>query len=128
MLEALNVHRLLDVTTALSLGLILLVLVSVRRAHIRVEYSVSWLFAGVVLFLLSRSHWLLDRVTSLLGVGNAPAVLLLIVLTVFLLVFFRFTILISKLKDHNIALAQRVAILEYQVRSLDEEHQTKAKH
>ena len=38
--------RLLDATTVLSLALILLVLFSVRRVHIRVEYSVSWLAAS----------------------------------------------------------------------------------
>src|SRR2546423_1522515 len=39
--------RLLNFTTGLSLLLIVLVLASVRRAHIRVEYSVSWLLAGL---------------------------------------------------------------------------------
>ena len=38
--------RLLNVTTVLSIVLLLMVLISVRRAHIRVEYSVSWLLAG----------------------------------------------------------------------------------
>ena len=33
--------RLLNVTTGLSVILLVMVLVSVRRAHIRVEYSVS---------------------------------------------------------------------------------------
>ena len=38
--------RLLNVTTAVSVILLLMVLVSIRRAHIRVEYSMSWLFAA----------------------------------------------------------------------------------
>ncbi len=44
--------RLLNVITVFSLLLIGLVLLSVRRAHIRVEYSVSWLIAAVVLLVL----------------------------------------------------------------------------
>ena len=47
-------ERLLNVMTGASVLLIVLVLVSVRRAHIRVEYSVSWLLAGVALLVLSR--------------------------------------------------------------------------
>ena len=38
--------RLLNVTTGLSVILLVMILVSVRRAHIRVEYSVSWLLAA----------------------------------------------------------------------------------
>ena len=38
--------RLLNVTTVLSILLLIMVLISVRRAHIRVEYSVSWLLAA----------------------------------------------------------------------------------
>jgi hypothetical protein len=36
---------------------------------------------------------------------------------VFFVVFYRFTVMISHLKDANIALTQRVAILEYYIRS-----------
>jgi len=43
---------------------------------------------------------------------------------VFLLVFYRFSVIISELKDANIALAQRVAILQYRLESLDEKRQT----
>jgi hypothetical protein len=37
---------------------------------------------------------------------------------VFLIMFFRFSVIISHLRDDNIALAQRVAILEYHLRSI----------
>ena len=116
--------RLLNVTAALSIAMIVLVLLSVRRSHIRVEYSVSWLGAGVVLLILSRNsaalHWLAD----LMGISYPPLALLLVVFCVFLLVFYQFSIRISDLKDANIALAQRVAILEYQLQSVHEEKQT----
>jgi hypothetical protein len=36
---------------------------------------------------------------------------------VFLIMVFRFSVILSHLRDDNIALAQRVAILEYHVRS-----------
>jgi hypothetical protein len=114
-------ERLLNVMTATSVLLIVLVLISVRRAHIRVEYSVSWLLAGVALLALSRSHVFLDVLAHHLGISYAPLVLLLIVGGVFLIMFFRFSVIISRLKDNNIALAQRVAILEYHIQSLKEE-------
>jgi hypothetical protein len=60
-------------------------------------------------------------------VGYAPVGLLLVLFCVFLVVFYRFSVRISDLKDANIALAQRVAILEYQLRSIDEERQSSSR-
>jgi hypothetical protein len=110
--------RLLNVTTGLSVVLLILVLASVRRAHIRVEYSVSWLAAAAALLLLSRSRAVLALAARYLGVPNSPVALLLVTGAVFLLMFFRFSVIMSKLRDDNIALAQRVAILEYRIGSL----------
>jgi hypothetical protein len=112
--------------TVLSLALIVLVLRSVRRAHIRVEYSVSWLGAAVTLLILSRSDWALSRIARFLGISDPPFALLLLVGCIFLIVLFRFSTVISSLKDANVSLAQRVAILEFRLRSLDESQQTQA--
>jgi hypothetical protein len=114
-------ERLLSVMTGASLLLIVLVLISVRRAHIRVEYSVSWLIAAVALLALSRAQMFLDLSAEYLGISYAPLALLLIIGAVFLIMFFRFSVIISKLRDDNIALAQRVAILEYHIQSLGED-------
>jgi hypothetical protein len=115
-----KVHHLLNVATAVSVLLLILVLASVRRAHIRVEYSVSWLVAAVALLFLSRFGSLLQAIATFLGVSSAPLALLLIAGVVFLLIFFRFSVIVSHLRDDNIALAQRVAILEYHIRSIRE--------
>ena len=117
--------RLLDVMTIFSLLLIVLVLASVRRAHIRVEYSVSWLVAGLVLLALSRWPPALMGLADLLGVAQtgpaaAPLALVMVTGTLFLMVLYRLSLRISSLKDSNIALAQRVAILEFRLESLDE--------
>ena len=109
--------RLLNVMTGMSALLIVLVLFSVRRARIRVEYSVAWLVGAVALLLLSRSRRLLHSAADLLGVADPPIALLFIVGCVFLIIFYRFSLIIYQLKDDNIALAQRVAILEYHIQS-----------
>jgi hypothetical protein len=111
-------ERLLNLLTGTSLLLLVLVLVSVRRAHIRVEYSVSWLAASFILLVLSRARGLLERAAHEMGISYAPLALLLAIGYLFLLMFFRLSVIISGLRDNNIALAQRVAILEYHVESL----------
>lgn len=116
--------RLLNVVTLLSAALVVLVLVSVRRAHIRVEYSVSWLGAAVIMLIVSQSERLVEWLSRLVGIREPALALMFVAFSVFLLVFYRFTVIISELKDANIALAQRVAILQYQIESFDEGRQT----
>jgi hypothetical protein len=109
--------RLLNFTTGMSVLLIVLVLASVRRSHIRVEYSVSWLVASLAIFGLSRSRHTLEAIAAMLGIVYPPLALMLLAGCVFVIIFYRFSVIISKLKDDNIALAQRVAILEYHLQA-----------
>ena len=111
--------RLLNVLALLSAALIVLVLGSVRRAHIRVEYSVTWFGAALALLLLSRSPSLVESLAGRLGITYAPMVVLLVAAVIFLIMFYRFSVIISRLRDDNIALAQRVAILEYRLESVE---------
>ena len=110
--------RLLNVTTGVSLLLLAIVLVSVRRAHIRVEYSVTWLLAAGAMLVLSRMRGTLDQIRGVLGLPDTPLALFLLGGAVFLIVFFRFSVIISHLRDDNIALAQKVAILEHHMERL----------
>ena len=110
--------RLLNVTTAFSILLLGIVLFSVRRAHIRVEYSASWLAAAVAMLVLSRIPPALDAVRNLFGLPDSPLALFMVGSGVFLIMFFRFSVIISHLRDDNVALAQRVAILEYHIQNL----------
>lgn len=112
--------RLSNVIAVFSLLLIGLVLGSVRRAHIRVEYSVSWLLAALVLLVLSRWRGLERQIAAALGLNDTPLALLIVAGAIFLVVLYRFSLIISNLKDSNTALAQRVAILEFRIESADE--------
>jgi hypothetical protein len=112
--------RLLDALAIFSLATMLSVLASVRRAHIRVEYSVSWLLAAASLLALSRFPAAVGWIGEMLGVADPAAALLMVAGCIFMIVLFRLSLRISGLKDSNIALAQRVAILEYRLESLDE--------
>jgi len=112
--------RLLNFTTGVSVLLIALVLTSLRRSHIRVEYSVSWLMASLAILVLSPSPSTLQAIATQLVITYPPLALMLLAGCVFVIIFYRFSVIISRLKDDNIALAQRVAILEYHVQSMRE--------
>jgi hypothetical protein len=111
--------RLGNVMIGFSALLMIWVLTSVRRAHIRVEYSVSWLAAAAVLVVISEWSAAQRWLASAMGVKDPPMAVLLIAGAVFLMVLYRYSMIISRLKDSNIALMQRVAILEYRLTALD---------
>jgi hypothetical protein len=113
--------RLFLVLSLLSIGLIAIVLRSLRRERLRVEHSVSWLLAGVVLLALSLSPPALKAAAQWLGLGEPAVALMAAILMVFMVVFYRFSRVVSELKDINVTLVQRVAILEYQVENRDGE-------
>src|ERR1039457_3798608 len=111
--------RRLNVMTILSLVLMAVVLFSGRRSHIRVEYSVSWLGAAFILLVVSRSPGALYWITTELGLTDPPLALAILVFVVFLVVIDRISVVISDLKDANIAMAQRLATLEFELQSLN---------
>jgi len=119
-------ERLLNVTSLVSLALIVSVLMNLRKAHIRVEYSVSWLTAGLLVLILSRWEYVLVVLGQVMGISYPPAVLMTITMGVFLVVLYRMSMILSALKDNNIALAQKVAILEFQLRSVKQDGEAAA--
>lgn len=116
-------NALFDVVALFSLILIVWVLSSVRRAHIRVEYSVSWLLAGAVLLVLSRWRTLDDWIAKGMGISDSFIALAMIAGAAFLVVLYRLSLRISGLKDSSITLAQQVAILEFRLEALSEKRQ-----
>lgn len=109
-------ERLLDALAVMSVVLVLAVLRSLRREHIRVEHSVSWLAACVALLALSRSQGALSWMSGKLELAEPAIALIFVILSVFLIVFYRFSRVVSELKDMNITLTQRVAILEHRLK------------
>jgi hypothetical protein len=81
---------------------------------------VSWLAAAVVVLVLSRWPALMDRIAGAMGIADAPLTLLVVTGALFVLVLYRLSMRISSLKDSNIALAQRLAILEFRLESHEE--------
>ena len=111
-------ERIRVVVAALSLLLIAQIIRSVRREHIRVEYSMTWLGAALLLLVLSLSDTAMGALERWIGVREAPLVLIVLAGVLFVFTFFRYSLVVSSLKDHNIQLAQRVGMLEWEIEQL----------
>lgn len=117
-------ERIRWIAAALCVLLLLQIIRAVRREHIRVEYSMAWFGAAVILLVLSLWDAALEWLALALGIEDVSFVLMLLAGLVFLFTFFRLTIEVSTLKDHNILVSQKVGMLEWEVRRQEEELRT----
>ena len=76
----------------------------------------GWFAAALLLLGLGVSDRALNWVSDLLGLRGSAFILLTVAGLLFLFTFFRFSIEVSTLKDHSIVLAQKVGLLEWEVR------------
>jgi hypothetical protein len=116
-------ERIRIVVAVLSILLIAQIVRSVRREHIRVEYSMTWLAAALLLLILSLSDTAMRLLSRLAGVTDTSLVLIVLAGVLFVFTFFRYSLVVSSLKDHTIQLAQKVGMLEWEVERLSKESQ-----
>jgi hypothetical protein len=95
-----------------SAALLLVVLELVRSRRLQEQYSLLWVFTGVVLLLLSGWRGLLDRFAQLFGIHYPPSALFLVGFGFFLLILLHFSIVHSMLSERVKELTQEVALLK----------------
>jgi hypothetical protein len=99
-----------------SLLLLLVVLELVRGRRLKERYALLWLATGGVLLVLSAWRGGLNTIAGWVGIETYPPAVLFAVATLFvLLVLLHYSTVLSKLTDDNVALAQRIALLEERV-------------
>ena len=100
-----------------SFLLLVIVLELIRSRRLRERYSLLWLLTGSVLFALSLWRGGLNTIAGWFGVTSYPPAILGAVGALFILVvLLHYSTVISRLSDQNTILAQRLALLEQQLR------------
>lgn len=100
-----------------SFAIVLVVLELIRRGRLRERYSLLWLATGLVLTVLAAWRDGLNTIAAWLGVrGYPPAVLFAVAILLILAVLLHYSTVISRLSDQNTVLAQKLALLEQDLR------------
>jgi hypothetical protein len=115
-----NTDRIQYIAIAGSIGLLLLILELIRRKKLKEEYSLLWLFFGLVFLFFSVFREALDRLSNLTGIAYSPAALFLILLMAVFFILIQFSVIISRLSEHNKKLGQEVGILKSEMKQLRE--------
>lgn len=106
------------VASIASLLLLLVVLELIRGRRLKERYALLWILTGVTLLVLSAWRDGLNTVAGWLGVTGYPPAILFAVATLFVIaVLLHYSTVLSRLTDQSTILAQRVALLEEELRS-----------
>ena len=120
--------RISILAAAASLLLILVVLELIRSRRLRERYALLWLFTGAVMLVLSLWRDGVDTLAGLVGIHYPPSALFALGSLLILVVLLHYSTVLSRLSDENIALAQRLALLEEELRKHREgEHEAEKK-
>lgn len=104
-----------------SFALVAVVLELIRSRKLRERYALLWLLTGLVLAALSLWRGGLNTTAGWLGVRSYPPAVLFAVGILFILaVLLHYSTVISRLTDQNVLLAQRLALLEQELRATKE--------
>ncbi len=113
------IDRTLAFTITSALVLILIVLEMVRRRHLKEEFVLLWLVIAVMIFVLASSRDVLGFLATVLGIYYPPSVLILIGIGSLLVLALHFSAIASRLLEENKSLAQEVAIMRWQLRTVE---------
>ncbi len=100
----------------LGIAFAAIVILLVRRDHLRIRYSVWWLFIAAVALLLGLFPGLVDRLGGLLGVAYPPTLLLVLGIAALLIKMLYMDIEHSRLERNLRRLTQRIAMYETESR------------
>jgi hypothetical protein len=104
-----------------SIVLLAVVFELIRSRRLREQYALLWLLTGFVLLVLSLWREGLNTIAGWVGItGYPPAVFFAVGLLFTIVLLLHYSTVISKLGDQNTILAQRLALLEHELRGRDE--------
>ena len=109
-----------------SLTFLLLILEMVRRRALREQYALLWLWTGLALLAFGLWRRLIDIAGIVLGIYYPPAALILVFTLFFMTILLHFSTVVSRLTRQNRTLAQRVAILEWEMKRPGQSEGTRA--
>lgn len=92
----------------------------VRRRRLAVEYSLIWIVAGLGMIVLSLWKDGIEYIADLMGIFYAPSAIFVIFGILVFVLCIHFSLEISRLSSNNRVLVQRIALLEDDLKRLEE--------
>lgn len=111
--------RIRALMAAVSVGVFLITLLTIRSYKLREKYAVLWLATAAMITMVALFPELIERARLWFGMQYVTSLVTLIFIFL-VLVAFHFSIALSALNDKAVAIAARCAMLEARLRELEE--------
>ena len=104
----------------LGLGILIFVINLVRTRKLKEQYALLWLLMAGLLVITPLGIDLFNALAYAVGVDYPPALLFTLALMVFLMIFFQFSLSISRFSEQIKSLAQSLALANERIRVLEQ--------
>jgi len=98
-----------------SIVFIGLIVMLIRNKRIKEEFSILWLFFGIVFLFLSIWRDSLEVIARILGIAYAPAAIFLILIIAIISILIHLSLITSRLTDHAKTVIQELALLKMEI-------------
>jgi len=92
----------------------------IRRRKLQERYALLWIVTGVVMLVLAVWRGALYALANAAGVAYPPSALYMVAGLFVLAVLLHYSTVLSRLSEQNKTLAQRLALLEQELKARDE--------
>jgi hypothetical protein len=103
---------LLFLGTMLFMGFVIMLL---RKEKIELKYTLLWFFLSFALIALSLFPKITIVLSHTLGIGLPVNAIFLVIMSLIILILMSLTIVVSKLNQNNVRLAQEIALLKLEL-------------
>lgn len=118
MINLISIQKIQVFAILASVLLFFFLIYLIRKRRIKVEYSLLWLFFGLVFIIFSSWRTGLDYIAGFVGIAYPPAAMFLLFMLAFFFILIEYSTIISRLSDRNKNLTQEIGLLKMEFREL----------
>ncbi len=116
MQDSLNVNIIQYLGIFGSILFITSIILLIRGKKLKEEYSLLWLFFGLVFLGLSLWRNSLDYIAYFIGIAYSPAALFLILIIAIVSILIHFSVVLSRITEINKILVQEIGLLKLELK------------
>ena len=95
-----------------------LIVMLIRNKKIKEEFSILWLFFGLVFLFLSILRGSLEIIARILGIAYAPAAIFLILIIAIISILIHLSLITSRLTDQAKVMIQELGLLKMEMETM----------
>jgi hypothetical protein len=119
-MENIDVNRIQYILIVGSILFLLFIIELIRKKKIKEQYSLLWLVLGIAFIFFSVWRKGLDYLASFVGIDYPPSALFIMLLIGVFFILIQYSIIISKLSNQNIILAQEISLIKLELEKIKE--------